>query len=140
MRWRIGWVSASIEAFFIWRVGFYYHADRPCDDYLRQSAVLREGRELFDRGLAWCVAIRGGMIGITFLALLLTQVDKLLLSKLLTLSEYGYYTLAATVAAALYMLISPITQAWYASASYAREKGLADRDLSSKRQTRQRDR
>jgi len=55
----------------------------------------------------------GGMLGITFLALLLTQVDKVLLSKLLSLSEFGYYTLAAAVAGALYMLISPITQAIY---------------------------
>jgi O-antigen/teichoic acid export membrane protein len=55
----------------------------------------------------------GGVMGITFLALLLTQVDKILLSKLLTLSDYGYYTLATVVAAALYMLTGPITQAWF---------------------------
>ena len=54
----------------------------------------------------------GGMIAITFLALLLTQVDKLL-SKLLTLNEYGYYTMAAAVAGSLYMMISPISQACY---------------------------
>jgi O-antigen/teichoic acid export membrane protein len=53
------------------------------------------------------------MTGITFLALLLTQVDKILLSRLLSLSEYGYYTLAAVVAGALYILISPISQAFY---------------------------
>lgn len=53
------------------------------------------------------------MIGITFLALLLTQADKILPSKLLSLSDYGYYTLAAVVAVALYMVITPITQAFY---------------------------
>jgi O-antigen/teichoic acid export membrane protein len=53
------------------------------------------------------------MVLITLLALLLTQVDKILLTKLLPLVEFGYYTLAATVAGALYMLISPITQAYY---------------------------
>lgn len=52
-------------------------------------------------------------MGITFLALLLTQVDKILLSNLLTLTDYGYYTLAAIVAGSLYILISPITQAWF---------------------------
>lgn len=36
----------------------------------------------------------GGMVGITFLALLLMQVDKIILSKMLSLSEFGYYTLA----------------------------------------------
>jgi O-antigen/teichoic acid export membrane protein len=44
--------------------------------------------------------------------LLLTQVDKVLLSRLLTLADYGRYTLAATVAGALYMLITPIATAW----------------------------
>jgi O-antigen/teichoic acid export membrane protein len=53
------------------------------------------------------------MMGINFLALLLTQLDKILLSKLLTLSEYGYYTLATAVAGTLYMLTGPITQAWF---------------------------
>ena len=55
----------------------------------------------------------GGMIGITFLALLLTQVDKVLLSKLISLSEYGYYALSAAIAGILFMVISPITQAIY---------------------------
>jgi O-antigen/teichoic acid export membrane protein len=53
------------------------------------------------------------MVGITFLALLLTQVDKILLSKLLSLREFGYYTLACAVAGALSMLIGPIFQAFY---------------------------
>ena len=50
----------------------------------------------------------GGMTGITLLALLLTQVDKLLLSRLLTLQDFGYYSLASMVAGALYLLITPI--------------------------------
>jgi O-antigen/teichoic acid export membrane protein len=53
------------------------------------------------------------MMGITLLSLLLTQVDKILLSRLLSLKDYGYYTLAATVASALTILVSPITQAWF---------------------------
>ncbi|MCT7990062.1 hypothetical protein NG794_16955 [Laspinema sp. D6] len=52
-------------------------------------------------------------MGITFLTMLLTPVDKVLLSKILILTEYGYYTLAATVAGTLYMLISPITPDWF---------------------------
>jgi O-antigen/teichoic acid export membrane protein len=55
----------------------------------------------------------GGMTGITFLAVLLTQVDKLLLSKMLSLEEFGYYAFAAMVAGALYMLVSPITTALF---------------------------
>ena len=50
-----------------------------------------------------------GMTTITLLATLLTQVDKLLLSKLLTLEQFGYFTLATTVAGALTALSIPIS-------------------------------
>jgi O-antigen/teichoic acid export membrane protein len=41
------------------------------------------------------------------------QVDKVLLSKLVTLSDFAYYTLASTIAGgALTALILPINQAW----------------------------
>jgi O-antigen/teichoic acid export membrane protein len=55
----------------------------------------------------------GGVLGITFLALLLTQIDKVLLSNLLTLSEYGYYALATVMAGAIFTVAGPITQAWF---------------------------
>lgn len=40
-----------------------------------------------------------------------TQLDKLILSKTLTLSEFGYFTLVATVASGLAVLSSPISKA-----------------------------
>jgi len=52
-------------------------------------------------------------MSVTFLAILLTQLDKVLLSRLLSLESFGYYTLAATVAGVLYMVIGPITSAFY---------------------------
>jgi len=55
----------------------------------------------------------GGMIGINILATLLTQVDKVLLSRMLNLENYGYYTLAGTVAGIIYLAIVPITQSVY---------------------------
>lgn len=42
---------------------------------------------------------------------LLTQLDKLLLSKVLTLAEYGYFTLVATISTGLMLLVSPISKA-----------------------------
>jgi O-antigen/teichoic acid export membrane protein len=53
------------------------------------------------------------MLGIAVSSLLLTQLDKIILSRLLALSDYGYYTVAGSVAGALFMLASPITQALY---------------------------
>jgi O-antigen/teichoic acid export membrane protein len=52
-----------------------------------------------------------GMTAITMLSLLLTQLDKVLLSRLLPLDSFGYYTLAATVAGGLFLLIAPVTTA-----------------------------
>jgi len=54
-----------------------------------------------------------GVSGISILAIILTQLDKVILSKLLTLSDFGYYTFAATVASVLYRLIGPVFTAYY---------------------------
>lgn len=54
-----------------------------------------------------------GLTLITMLATLLTQVDKLLLAKLLPLDEFGYFTLAVAVAGALSILIAPIHNVAY---------------------------
>jgi O-antigen/teichoic acid export membrane protein len=108
------WVSPTIEAFFLWQglLSIATLAILATTTYATLPKATRSGRFSLE-ALREVWYFTGGMIGISFLALLLTQVDKLLLSKLLSLSDYGYYTVAATVAAALYMLISPITQALY---------------------------
>jgi len=108
------WVSPSIQAFFIW-----------------QAVVSVVSTMLFAK-LAWSVLPKGcrrprfsvprlrgiwrfasGMTAISFLGLLLTQVDKILLSRLLSLEVFGYYALAGAVAGALYSLVGPITTACY---------------------------
>lgn len=50
-----------------------------------------------------------GMVAITFLATVLTQADKLILSKLMTLADFGHYVLASTVASGLFFMIQPIS-------------------------------
>lgn len=52
-----------------------------------------------------------GVMLVSMLGLLLTQVDKLLVSKILPLSEFGYYTIAMAVVSSLYIFISPISNA-----------------------------
>jgi len=54
-----------------------------------------------------------GMTGVSFAATLLTQIDKLLLSKMLTLAEFGYYTFAVTVASVVFRIIGPVFTAYY---------------------------
>lgn len=110
----LAWIAPTIQAFFIWQglISLATVALLAVITYRLLPKAKQASRFSLDalRGV-WRFA--GGMAGITLLALLLTQVDKILLSRMLTLGEFGYYTLAATVAAALFMLITPITQAWY---------------------------
>jgi O-antigen/teichoic acid export membrane protein len=54
-----------------------------------------------------------GVGGTSALALILTQLDKIILSRLLTLEMFGYYTLAGTVAMGLYRISGPIFGALY---------------------------
>ena len=49
-----------------------------------------------------------GMTGIAILGAILSQMDKIILSKILTLSDFGYYTLAGMVAASLQLFVTPI--------------------------------
>lgn len=54
-----------------------------------------------------------GMSGISLLSILLTQTDKFVLSKLVSLEEFGYYTLATVVALSLRRLFGPLFAAVY---------------------------
>jgi len=108
------WISASIEAFFIWQgvVSIVTLIILMILTYTTLPRAERAGRFSLVTLLGiWKFA--GGTVSITLLALLLTQVDKILLSKLLSLEEYGYYTLVAIVAGGLYTIIAPIAQSFY---------------------------
>lgn len=110
----LAWLSSTINAYFIWQgvvsvlsiiiLAFFTYRNLPIINRVAKFSV--EALRSVWR-FAW------GLMGITILALLLTQIDKILLSNLLLLTEYGYYTLAGVVAGALYPLIKPISQAWY---------------------------
>lgn len=110
----LAWVAPTIQAFFLWQglLSIVTLAILASVTYATLPRAERIARFSLD-ALRSVWRFAGGMIGITFLALLLTQVDKILLSKLLSLGDYGYYTLAAVVAGALSMMIQPITQAIY---------------------------
>ncbi len=108
------WVSPTLDAFFIWQgsvsiltvivLGYATYHTLP-------KAKTCGHFSLTELRPVWRYA--GGILGITLLALILTQIDKILLSKLISLSDYGYYTLAAVVAGALNIVGGPINQAWF---------------------------
>jgi O-antigen/teichoic acid export membrane protein len=110
----LAWVSSTIEAFFIWQAVVSALTAAVFAMRVRRSlpnapSPARPSLE----ALAGVWRFAGGMVTITILVLLLTQLDKVLLSRLLPLESFGYYALAATVASVIYMMIGPITQAIY---------------------------
>jgi len=54
-----------------------------------------------------------GMGGISLSGYLLTHLDKLVLSRLLSLEAFGHYSLAATLARGLYVMITPVFNAYF---------------------------
>lgn len=54
-----------------------------------------------------------GMSGIAITGLVLTHLDKVILSRLLTLEFFGYYTLAGTISRGLYVFITPVFNAYF---------------------------
>ena len=108
----LAWVSPTVQAFFLWQALVSLLSISVFAASVHRALPQPPLAPKFSRqALAGVWKFASGMMGITFLALLLTQVDKVLLSRLLTLESFGYYTLAATVAGVLYVVISPITQA-----------------------------
>src|SRR5258708_39188264 len=54
-----------------------------------------------------------GMSGTSVILLLTTQLDKAILSRLLPLAMFGYYTLAWSAASNLLRFVSPVQQAFF---------------------------
>jgi O-antigen/teichoic acid export membrane protein len=106
------WISPSIQAFFIWQgiVSLFTLIVLALLTYGVLPAAVRTGRFSI-KALKGIYCFAGGILLITALKLLLTKTDKFLLSKLLTLNDYGQYMLATVVAASLTYFVGPITQA-----------------------------
>ncbi len=110
----LAWYASSIKVFFVWQA-FSSIISVLLFVYLVYRTLPKPNKmpKFSTKAIKEVWRFASGMLGITFLALLLTQIDKVLLSKLITLQAYGYYTLAATVAGGLALIAAPTTQAIY---------------------------
>lgn len=79
---------------------------------------------------AWRLVV--GMSGATWLGALTVQMDKIVLSRMATIEQFGYYTVAATVAAGMLQLVYPLVQAVLPRAIQLRAEPAALRSLSIK--------
>lgn len=95
-------VSRSPTAFFGWQIIASGVQIVLLAGVTWSSLRMRGHRPRFERtALRSVLSFSAGITGITLLSVVLTQLDKLLLSKLLPLDQFGYYTLATAIAAVL---------------------------------------
>ena len=110
----LAWVSPTIHGFFVWQLvmsvitvalfAFAVHRAFPHSGRSARFSV---------HAISGVWKFAGGMFLTTILALLLTQIDKVLLSRILSLESFGVYAFAAAVAGVLFQLIGPISQAYF---------------------------
>jgi O-antigen/teichoic acid export membrane protein len=105
-------VQASIYMFFAWQA--LAMAAQTCTTGVALAKCLpgpwRQGAFRFSV-VARNWRFSTGMFIISILAIILTQTDKVIASKVLALEQFGYYTLAWVVGGALGLLTSPIFMA-----------------------------
>lgn len=116
---------ASIESFFLWQI-IVTTLGTLSACYLLRSVLPEQRRQSrFDAALLRAVfPMAMGLTGISVTALVLTQLDKFIVGRLLSLESFGYYSFASTVAMGLLALASPVFQAYYPRMTTA----LASRD------------
>ena len=107
-------ISPTVITFFIWQlivsimsllvISYSLYSTLPKSDQPTKFSFLEIQK-------IWRYAF--GMLGITFTALMLTQLDKVILSNILLLSDFGYYSLVGAVVASLYFFVTPVTTAYF---------------------------
>lgn len=104
----LAFVSPTITAFFTWQAltGILYALA------MRKAAWTVLGRtSKIHADLSYLKRVwqfSAGMAGVAVAGVILIQADKVILSRLLSLEDYGRYTLAAVAASALYVFLTPL--------------------------------
>lgn len=109
----LAWVAPRIEAFFVWQAGVgLVHTM-----LLRIAAWRVVGKAPTSRfslaALKGIWRFSAGISAVAVAGVLLTQVDKVILSRLLSLSDFGGYTLATVVVSAIYLAVNPVFNVIY---------------------------
>lgn len=105
-------ISPTLQAFFFWQILSGLLQTSLAGWFLWHSLPQTHFRVSFQTRLlrgTWRFA--AGMSGITVSAVILTQMDKIILSRLLSLEVFGYYVLAGAVAASIHLLVLPVFSA-----------------------------
>jgi O-antigen/teichoic acid export membrane protein len=107
-------VSPTIQAYFLWQIFVSVINIFMLAMFLKRRLRFGDNKAFFQKQLLkgiWKFA--AGMSGIAVLSVILTQMDKVILTRMLSLETFGYYTLAGSVAMALGFVFTPVFSAVY---------------------------
>lgn len=107
-------ITPTVQAFFIWQIIVSIINTALLAFFLWKSLPVTQKKATFEKELfAGMGHFAAGLSGIAILSAIFTQLDKLILSKLLSLEIFAYYTLASMVAMNLTRLVMPVFTAVY---------------------------
>jgi len=107
-------VSPTILAYFGWQIFISIIQTFLLAYSVWKSLPITRRKSLFQKYLLmknWRFA--AGMMSISIMTTILTQADKIILSKMLPLALFGYYVLAFNLANSLSMLVNPVFSALF---------------------------
>lgn len=122
-------VSPTLPALFLWQAAVWLGATLVARR-AAWSAVGRKAVRAFDPGeLRRVWRFSAALTVVSIQAIVLSQLDKILLSRLLPLEEFAGFALASTMSTALYLVVSPFSAVFYprfsALVAAGDEEGLA---------------
>lgn len=107
-------VSPTIQTFLLWQLAISILNAIIIGIFLWRNLPCSENKPFFQKDLLKGVwRFTAGMSSISILAVILTQMDKIILSKMLSLELFGYYTLASMIAMSLNRLFIPFYSGIY---------------------------
>lgn len=107
-------VSSTVEAYFIWQASFTLLLTLTLRYYAMKGLFLQKIKAQFSKKqlqVVWKFA--AGLTGISVITFFLSQIDKIVVSKKLTLDFVGYYSLAFLVAGGITQVLSPMQPVIY---------------------------
>lgn len=109
----LAWHSSTVTMFFLFQAlaGVLELAIYWRGAYCALPARPQLARASLGTGLREMWLTAGAMTFLTIIWILLNQVDKVILSRMLSLAEYGRYSLAVALAGGVMLLMTPISQA-----------------------------